>query len=732
MLASSAYVAAQTPGGVSAGATKPAAKSDDSPAGKESVVELSPFVVSQGEDKGYMTTNTLSGFGIDTKIMKTPQTLQIANQQLLQDLALGSGDLMAALEVATSSATRRSFNNGDDQFIWGFRLAQSIRDGVPTGASNPIGVMYDIDRIEVIKGPAAALFGQASAIGGVINYVPRKPSKKAHYRAGVTFGADDQKSAQVNVSGPVTDTFRYRLDLGWADNGASRQFGYYKDKFIGFGLEYDVSRNAQLSLDFGHAKADRASVWTILDTNSTDRIVHVDPRLGDNLSVNAPYDDSKTTRDYIGTKFTYTSDNGFSALTAINYSNLDLGLYRTQVASIDATRTFLTRQTLYPFKSQEHNTFASQSFNQRFQTWWVKHSLGLSMDMRSQYVESGTLKLYNYKDRLDLNHPVFSEKTVGDLVDTNLVPVLSRVRNRVSGISFYDLVSFWHDRINAIYTFRYNNQLQTSGPPFDTYQTVVGDATQTIASGDVNTKRYALTVEPVKDIVAYYNVGESFIFNGGTDYLKRALVPSIGQNKEFGIKASFFNGAVAFTAAHADISVDNVRIVFIQGPTDPEPGVSAIKQGGTQTNKGYDFALNLNKDFESGSLSVISTMYAGNLRDENNLKVQHVVNNTAGVFSTYRFTKGFLKALRFGGGANFMGERVGPLMPAQAVVPIAQTRIGSYWKYRALVGYTYKNFSLQLNVDNLANIKPIIGWENALWANTDPGRVWRISSNYSF
>lgn len=712
-------------------------KADDD---SSETITLSPFVVTNSLDKGYFASNTLSGFGIDTKIQKTPQTLQIANQQLIQDLGLASGDLMGALEVASSSATRRSFNNGDDQFIWGFRLAQSIRDGVPTGASNPLGVLYDIDRVEVIKGPAAALFGQASAIGGVINYVPRKPTKKAKYRLGLTVGAYDHKTAQFNASGPITDKLRYRADLGWADSGAARQFGYNKDKFIGTGFEYDLNKYATISLDAGRAKADRASVWSILDTNNTNRIARVDPRLGDKLSVNSPYDDTKTTKDFVGAKFMFTSENQFSSLTSINYSNLDLGLYRTQAQSIDATRNFLTRVTLYPFKSQEHNIFFTQNFNQRFRTGWVKHSVGLALDTRFQYVETGTLKLYNYKNRLDLNNPVFEEKKITDAIDTNAVVNLTRVRNRVSGVGIYDLISFWNDRINAIYTFRYNNQFQVSGAPFQTYQTIPGitdtspnaSHIQTIASGGVNTKRYAITFEPIKDVVAYYNVGESFIFNGGVDYLGRALVPSIGQNKEFGVKASFLNGAVAFTAAHADITVDNVRIVFIQGPDDPRPGESAIKQGGTQTNKGVDFAINVNKDFATGSLSVIGTMYSGDLRDENKLKVQHVVNNTTSVFATYRITRGPLKGLRFGGGGNFMGERVGPNMPAQAVIPVMPTRIGSYWKYRALIGYSYKSYSLQLNVDNLANIKPIIGWENALWANTDPGRVWRISSSYSF
>ncbi len=700
---------------------------------KDETVVLSPFVVTTDEDKGYSTANSLSGFGVSTSLMKTPQTIQVANQQLLQDLGIGSGDLIAALEMATSSVVRRSYNNGDDQFSWGFRLTSTIRDGVPTGTANPLGVFYDIDRVEVIKGPAAAIFGQASSIGGVINYVPRAPSKKQKERVSFSYGSFNRKTAEAHAAGPVTDKFRYRFDLGLADNGDARRFGYYKDKFVGAGFEYDISKNILASFDMGYSKVDRATVWTIMDQSSTDKFARVDPRLGDDLSVNAPYDNSKSDREFASGKVYVTTDTGFSSLTAVNFYNLDLGLYRTQVNSIDATRRFLTRVTLFPFRILEHNLFVAQTFNQKFTTGWFKHSMNLSFDARFQHSKTATQTSYSYPTNFDLDNPTYPQDTVSQLIQGN-PGVWALSRNRISGASFTENVSVWDDKINAMYTVRYNNQFMVTGFPFDTYASVPTDLTkaQTVSDGDVVTRRYALTYEPIKDIVGYYSMGEAFIFNGSVDYLQRPLVPSIGQNKEFGIKANFLNGAISITAAHADITVSNVRIVFIEGPDDPDPGSSAVKQGGTQTNKGYDIAVNVNKEFKLGTLTGIAGVYSGNLRDEKNLKVQHIVNNTANLFSSFRFRQGPVNGLFFGAGANFVGERVGPLLQAQAVKPLAQTRIAPYWKYKALVGYAYKKLSVQLNIDNIADTKAITSWESSLWAYTDPGRTYRLSASYTF
>jgi len=351
------------------------------------------------------------------------------------------------------------------------------------------------------------------------------------------------------------------------------------------------------------------------------------------------------------------------------------------------------------------------------------------------------------QNRFDLNAPNYNSQNL----HTGFVGTAPKVRNRITGATLYDVVSMWNDRIKLLFNFRFNDQFQQSGLPVATYQnsyvnststtdpaalnnaiTANRNAFQTIAAGSLITRRYGGTFEPIKDVMVYYNIGQAFIFNGGVDWQNKPLVPSVGENKEIGVKATFLDGALAVSATHLDITLDNVRIVFIQGPSDPFPGSSSIAQGGTQTNKGYDFAANVSKRFELGTVNMILTDYMGDLRDETGNKVQHVVNNTTSIWGTFNFDNAPLKGLRVGLGTNFTGERVGPATVGQAAGGVHPTRIAPYWKARGMIAYNMKHFGIQLNVDNITDKKAIIGWESSLWIHTDPGRTWRLSGNYNF
>src|SRR5688572_25513077 len=74
---------------------------------EDQVVKISPFVVDSSQDKGYMSRNTLSGRGINELLIAIPQTIQIANQELLQDFA--PEDMMNAVEMVAGGVSRRSY-----------------------------------------------------------------------------------------------------------------------------------------------------------------------------------------------------------------------------------------------------------------------------------------------------------------------------------------------------------------------------------------------------------------------------------------------------------------------------------------------------------------------------------------------------------------------------------------------------------------------------------------------
>jgi iron complex outermembrane receptor protein len=65
--------------------------------------------------------------------------------------------------------------------------------------------LYDLERVEVLKGPQGTLFGR-NTNGGVIHYVTRDPSDEVRARGSVTVGNFDRLEVAASISGPLSDT----------------------------------------------------------------------------------------------------------------------------------------------------------------------------------------------------------------------------------------------------------------------------------------------------------------------------------------------------------------------------------------------------------------------------------------------------------------------------------------------------------------------------------------------
>ncbi|MDE2301876.1 MAG: TonB-dependent receptor [Sphingomonadales bacterium] len=85
------------------------------------------------------------------------------------------------------------------------------------------GQNFDLERVEVLRGPQGTLFGR-NATGGLVQYITAKPTRKLDAAAAVTIGDYGEVGVDAFVSGPLTDRIRARLAVTTDDYG-----GYIKN-----------------------------------------------------------------------------------------------------------------------------------------------------------------------------------------------------------------------------------------------------------------------------------------------------------------------------------------------------------------------------------------------------------------------------------------------------------------------------------------------------------------------
>ncbi|PTX94478.1 hypothetical protein DB354_12090 [Opitutus sp. ER46] len=157
---------------VSAPETAATTKLDDD------TIMLSPFEVKSEKDRGYLKTNAVTATRIGAEIQNIPMNISVMSSDFIQDTGLqtitdilrytasGSGDSRFAMRVPTNSATPQGTFT-----MRGFTVNSLLRNGVNRYVSHNFD---NVERVEIVKGPAAVFFGQGYP-GGVINYITKKP-----------------------------------------------------------------------------------------------------------------------------------------------------------------------------------------------------------------------------------------------------------------------------------------------------------------------------------------------------------------------------------------------------------------------------------------------------------------------------------------------------------------------------------------------------------------------------
>ena len=227
-------------------ATAQIAPTPVSPAANEGPVELSVFEVTADEDIGYQSTNAAEVTRMNTRIEDIPMNVTVLNQQFIEDtLARKTEEVLEYVPgfVPTSnndSWSVRGFANANTKFLNGFLQQESI--GTVSVAN--------VERVEVLKGPAAVLFGQGG-FAATVNRVTKRPRNKAATSVRGSFGPLNSWRAEVDTTGPIGGSgspFAFRITGLWDDGEYYRKISHEEKAFSSV-VSWQIAKSTRLTLE---------------------------------------------------------------------------------------------------------------------------------------------------------------------------------------------------------------------------------------------------------------------------------------------------------------------------------------------------------------------------------------------------------------------------------------------------------------------------------------------------
>jgi len=209
------------------------------------------IIVTGRAQKLYRVTENSSG-KLPTEPLASSQMITTITKELIEDQgARDAQDLYRNISGVSffsyAGVTARGFRQ-QENFYDGLRGDPYIGFSVPQ--------LFNIERVEFLKGPAGMLYGQ-TAPGGLFNYVTKKPEREFSANIAGVVGNFSRYGGQAEVTGPIGDLFAVRAGAFFEDRDLPRDHAGNKSTILDGGITFGVEE-AKLTFQALHIEQDLA------------------------------------------------------------------------------------------------------------------------------------------------------------------------------------------------------------------------------------------------------------------------------------------------------------------------------------------------------------------------------------------------------------------------------------------------------------------------------------------
>ena len=669
----------------------------------------------------YNSDYSFSSSKIALKNMEVPQSISTVTKELLSDRQVfRMGD---ALKNVTGVSTTSYYSHYSIRGVtqgWGNRDNNRLINGMTAFSSYitpPLTI--NLERIEVIKGPASITFASANA-GGSINMVTKKPLSVNRKEVDLTIGSYGTIRSTLDFTGPLekSKSLLYRLNLGYENSQSFRDLQGNKSYVIAPTISYVPNEKTRVNLELvftnTNSKLDRGQpIFGVKKGQSADlRTTPINFAIGasndynKNINLTVMSSLSHQFSDKVGVNMAYMKhiwdEDLLEHRTANKFAQDKTGKAIPTLVEMQISRR---EQKVY---SDNFNAY----FNVDFNLGKLKNKVVFGYDLSAFEVSrnGGWNRARGYRLKNGKTANKFDVNKIADYVTDdkgNPVPNvphfdLETPKYLVTNLNDYIFqnreITPLHFMTNGIYLMNqmsYGNFILNLGIRQEWYL----DKTNYNLKNEVVTRQHKLLkrvgaiYKASKNINVYTSYIEGFEVQTnaylGTTAYGGPFAPMSSKMFEGGLKTEWLKGKLNASIAYFNIHQKNVLT------DDPNDSNELKKQGANQRSQGVELEVT-GRILPNWQINAGYSFIDANLKENGEkYRKENTPKHSFNFWTRYDVTRGTLQNFGIGIGGNYVGEKIA-WIDRSLTVP-------SYMVVDAAVYYKLKKVQLAVNVGNVFN-----------------------------
>lgn len=604
----------------------------------DAISVTSDYESATGPVKGYRATRSSSATKTDTAIAEIPQSISVIPASVLTDL--GSHDVERALSFAGGVSKQNNFGGLTlyEYSVRGFTTSEFYKDGFSANRGYPSAPdAANIERIEVLKGPAASLYGRGDP-GGTVNIVTKKPQPGAFTTLQTSAGSWDRYRTALDVNTPLDPqgSVLSRVNLAVEDNHSFRDHVDSQRVFVAPSLSWQLTPDTHLLLESEIVRHSSTFDRGIVAPHNTWSGVSRSTFLGEPNDGNID-----NHNNLLQATLEHHLNDAWKLRLASHYKDGKLWGNASESRPLNpdghtVNRRYRERDTRW------HDSITQLELHGLFDLGPWQHELLIGSEYENFRKNERVTTIAGGPYAIDIYNPVYGQpKPDGKRSGPDFFEhVQSQALNLQDQIVFTD-------RLRGMLGVRIEHFEQT----IDDH--VLGHRTR--QTHDALTQRAGLLYQLTPQHGLFANASTSFKPNNGLDAAGKSFDPEEGVGYEIGLKSELFDHRLSSTLAFFYIEKENVLAL--------DPATDTHRAMGKARSQGLDWQA-------SGQLTdalrvigafayIDAEVTQGDAIIPTGSQILGVAKRSASVLGVYEFQEGLLRGSDVGAAYTYVGDRSG-------------------------------------------------------------------------